>query len=247
MKNDFILIFIAPLAVLGGLELYFFWPNLFYFGISLAVIAILVAVKRITKEKLLSGSLWLSAALPLSFIISISAYSLILANRMAVQLYIFAAAIFLFYYLKNISREGNERFLENISSYGGFLTSFLFFSFLYGIKTFLGVPILELVAASTFLVAALTAQVFWANRIKISSALPHLLIICLIMTQLSWSLYFLSLAHNFLGLILAICYYIAIGIVKPFLRGALSKKTVKLYLICGLSSITLVLLAAKWI
>ncbi len=247
MKNDFILIFISPLALLVALETFFFWPAFFVWSILLATIIIASSVKMIAGGRLFSPSFYLGIALPILFSVSLSAYSLLLSKRAIVQVLIISSAIFFFYYLKNINKENNERFIENISSYGGFLVVFAFFSFLYGIRTFLGVPILDLVFGGVCVSAILTAQIFWANRIKLSVSMPYLLITCLIMVQLSWSLYFLPLGHNFLGLILAICYYMTIGIIKPSLRGALSKKTVKLYLICGLSSISALLLAAKWI
>jgi len=64
---------------------------------------------------------------------------------------------------------------------------------------------------------------------------------------LAWAASFTSLSFYILGLILAVCYYILIGLIRFYLLGRLTRQTIKLYLIFGLSSIFLVLLTAKWI
>ena len=247
MKNDFIFIFLAPSTTLLLLEILSFKPNLFFWILASLSLALVFFLKKIDGHSLFSLKFWLNLILPLLFVLSIAGYSLILPSRMAAQTIFIVAAIFVFYYFKNINRENNGPFLENISSYGGFLILFFSFSLFYGLKSFLGAPMLHPIAASMILTALVVTEVFWMNRISFRSAAPYIILICLIILQLSWSLYFLSLGHNFLGLILAISYYIAIGVVKPFLRGALTRKTIKLYLICGFGAILAVLLSTKWL
>jgi len=64
---------------------------------------------------------------------------------------------------------------------------------------------------------------------------------------LAWSVSFLTLSYYVLGLIVAICYYVLIGLVKAYLLDNLSAKTVKWYLIFGFLALILVLLTARWI
>lgn len=247
MGNNFIFIFLAPLLILGFFETYSFRPDFFYWALPLANLTMLISLKMITGRKVFSLEFWRSFILPFIFTNSLAFYSLILTLKPFVHILFAANSFFIFYYLKNIGRENNERFLENISSYGGFLTIFFSLSFFYGLKAFLGASILFLVIISVFVILLAVYEVFWANRITLKSGGVYLFLVSLLLIQLTWALYFLPLSFNFLGLILAICYYMAIGIIKPFLRGALTKKTVKLYLICGLAGMTAVLLSAKWL
>lgn len=247
MGNNFIFIFLAPLLILSFFEIFFFKPSFFYWALAMVNLTIVISLKKIGGRKIFSWEFWKSFILPFIFINSLAAYSLILSTKAIAHILFSADAIFIFYYLKNIGRENNERFLENISSYGGFLTVFFSLSFLYGLKSFLGIPVLFLITASIIVILLAVYEVLWANRIPLKFGGVYLFLVSLLLIQLTWVLYFLPLSYNFLGLIMAICYYIIIGIIKPFLRGALTKKTVKLYLICGLAGITAVLLSAKWL
>lgn len=247
MGNTFVFIFLAPLALIGFFEIYFIKPDFFFWVLILVNATIVFSLKKVKGGRFFSKEFGHSLILPLLFVNSVAAYSLIVPYRLVSQILFLTSAVFIFYYFKNIGRENNERFLENISSYGGFLAVFFFFSFFYGLKAFLGTPIWILILATTILTTIAIFEVLWANRIPLQKGSVYIFLACLLIVQLAWALYFLPLSYNFLGLVLAICYYIIIGVAKPLLRGALSKKTVKLYLICGLASISAVLLAAKWL
>jgi len=74
-----------------------------------------------------------------------------------------------------------------------------------------------------------------------------MLLVCLVLVELAWSISFLTLSYYILGLILAICYYILIGLVRFYLLGTLDKKIAKLYLIYGFGALLIVLLTSRWI
>jgi hypothetical protein len=68
----------------------------------------------------------------------------------------------------------------------------------------------------------------------------------LILVELFWSISFLPFNYNITGLILAVCYYVIIGLVKNHLLGKLDAAKVKMYLILGGVSLFLIMLTARW-
>lgn len=239
-------IFLTPFISLALFELFFFRASLFYLAAILLGAWIVLAVKQVTGRKILDKELWNVSLLPLLLSSALAAYSILLVRGAATQLLFLADAIFLGYYLKNVYRGASQEFLENISASGSFLTVFFLFAAAYGLKVFLGIQIWVLILIMGAAVFLCAYQLFWASKIEWQKQSSYLLLICLVLTQLGWALYFLPFNYNFLGLILAICFYLLVGLVRPFLRGNLTAKTVKLYLFFGLASLAVIFLAAKW-
>jgi hypothetical protein len=90
-------------------------------------------------------------------------------------------------------------------------------------------------------------QVFWANNIDKKKALLYILISALLLTELAWSVSFLSLNYFVLALILAVSYYTLIGLLRFHLLNKLNKTLVKVYLSFGILAIVLVLLTSRWL
>jgi len=246
----YIFIFITPIINLFLFELYFFQLNFFYFSISIINLLILLSIKEISKEKLLSKELWTLNIMPILFINSTILYSTLIINNFIIQSLFVINTIFTFYFLKNIffrkDETKNKHFFENISSYGNFLIVFFAGAGIYGLKSFLNTPIWILIIILAIIIILIIYESIWANKINIRKGSIYIFISCLMLVQIAWSIYFLPLNFNVLGLILAICYYILIGVIKYSLRSNLTKKTIKLYLIFGFLSIALILLTAKW-
>ena len=136
--------------------------------------------------------------------------------------------------------------IENISSYINWLTFFLLAATVYGLASFLNLPISWLVLIMISLTSLLVYQIIWANKIELMPSLPYILISCLILVELFWSISFLPFNYNISGLSLAICYYVVIGLVKNHLLLKLDAAKVKMYLILGSISLLLILSTAKW-
>jgi hypothetical protein len=247
MKNHFFLVFLIPPAILIASEASLLWPNFFYTSLIISIILIFLSVKAITREKIFSAKfLWLFFV-PAFFLVSSTAYALIFPEKFFVHLIFFIQFLFLFYFLKNLSGKIKDAFLENVSYWGNFLSLFFCFSFLFGIKIFIGLSVVYSTLGFLLAILLVLYETFWANKIARSEALIFLFLIPLILIQLSWALYFLPLNHNVSGMILVIGYYSLVGMTKPLLRGSLSKRMIKFYLIGGLASIIMLLLTAKWI
>jgi hypothetical protein len=243
----YLFIFLTPLLNFFLFEAFFFRPKLFYIALIVSSLLIMLAVRKITGKKINQRDFWNFSILPLLFSGVIAAYSLIITNHPFIHLLFILNLLSSLYYLKNIYQGERSEFLENFSSYGNFLIAFFSFSAIYGLKTFLNVPIWILIIAAAAVIILIIYQIFWANGVAVKANIFFIFIACLILTQLAWALYFLPFSYNVLGLILAICYYMQIGLIKLCLSQKLTIRNIKLYLISGLSGIFLILLTAKWI
>ena len=82
--------------------------------------------------------------------------------------------------------------------------------------------------------------------VNFREALIFIIIGSLILLEMAWSISFLPLNFNIIGLILAICYYMITGFIKYYLLDNLNKKIVKSYLLIGFGSIFILFLTARW-
>jgi hypothetical protein len=243
----YLFIFLIPLVNFFIFEAFFFRPKLFYAAVIVSSLLFLLAVKKITGKKIWGKEFWYFSILPILFSGSVAAYSLLITNHFFIHLLLLLNFSFSFYYLKNIYQGKQGDFLENISSYGNFLIVFFSFSVIYGLKTFLNIPVWISILVVAMVMILMICQIFWANKVISRTNTVFIFIACLVLTQLAWVLYFLPFNYNALGLILAICYYMLIGLIKLCLSEKLTTRNIKLYLISGLSGIFLILLTAKWI
>ncbi len=136
--------------------------------------------------------------------------------------------------------------LENISSYGNLLTFFFISSVVYDLQSFLDMPVWPLAVIIAVAAALIIYQTVWANGIEKKITIIYVLIGSLILVELAWAISFLPLDFNATGLILTICYYMLIGLVRHHLLDNLKKNIVKLYLALGFGSILLILLTTRW-
>lgn len=246
-----------PLAVLLIsallLELFFFYPKMFYVVIVIMVLLFMFVIRQFIKAGLRKENWWNFAILPSLFFLCTITLSLIIPNTAVIQILFFINIIFqyfyfriIFYYLIHESKY-KKGSLENISSYGNFLIYYYLASSIFGLHVYLGVKIWLLMLFLLIATALIIYQVLWVNRIEIQRGILYILLMCLCLIQIAWSASFLTLSFYILGLILAICYYILIGLVRFYLIGNLNKSLIKIYLLFGLSSIILVLLTSNWL
>ncbi len=191
--------------------------------------------------------------LPLIFIASLTLYSSFIANKYVIHFLYLLGSIFLFNYLKisygSLALNGQEQqrsLLENISSYGNFLTFFFASASLYALKPLLGVSIWLPAVTIIAVVILVLRQNVWVNKFAFKEGMVYLIILTLILLEIAATLYWLPLNYNSVGLVLTICYYIIIGLSRNHLRKSLNSRNIKLYLAIGFSSILLVLFTSKW-
>jgi hypothetical protein len=242
----YLFIYLAPIINFLLFEVFFFKANYFFAVLVISNLLLIIAIARITGKKINSKEFWNFCILPIIFSSFLAIYSLLVVNHYLVQILFILNLFFIFYYLKNIYQGKKSVFLENVSSYGNFLAIFFSFSVIYGLKAFLNTPIWVLILVAAVVIILVIHQTLWAYKTQLESRIIYVFIGCLVLVQIAWAIYFLPFNYNILGLILTICYYMLIGLVKASLGEKLTKRTVKLYLVSGLSCILILLLTAKW-
>ncbi|MFA6306258.1 MAG: hypothetical protein WCV70_00180 [Patescibacteria group bacterium] len=253
MKLNRLLPLIIPLAVYALAEMYFFYPKLIYLAVVLINLLIFFAVWQFCRASQVDKEWWNYLILPAVMSTAVMAYSVFLSSKAAIQLLFILNLVFLYFYLRYIyyyllSPSQYEIFsIENFSSYVSWFSFFLFSATIYGLQSFLNLPIFRLALIMLAVAALIVYQVIWVNKIDFKKGLPYILISCFILVELCWSISFLPFNYNISGLCLAICFYVIIGLIKNHLLDKLDMARIKMYLILGSASLLLILFTARWL
>ncbi|MFW5888667.1 MAG: hypothetical protein ACOCVY_03050 [Patescibacteria group bacterium] len=225
-------------------------PRLIYASLFLSAFLIIFSIYRFNK---LSNykNWWSLCILPVFFVTGLAVYSLFLPAGIVIHLLFIINLLFTFYYLRNvyfylIEPGKNTEQIQNFSSYGNFLVIFFISSSLFGFQAFLNISMWLLLFLFAVTVFSVLYEVMVTNEINLNKGGIYIFIFGLIFIEIVIGLYFLPLNHNILGLIMAICYYVLIGLLKFHLKQKLNKQAVKTYLIFGSVGILLILLTAHW-
>jgi len=240
----YLFIFLTPVINFILFEAFFFRAGWFYAAVGASILFLLIAVRRITGKKITTLEFWNYSIFQSFFRFAGRLFAFDCQSFYHPFLFV-VCLVFNYFYLKNIYRGGNIVFLESISSYGNLLTVFFSFAVIYGLESFLGLPIWILVLCSAAVIMLVVYQVFWANKIK-DNVLAYAFLAALLATEIIWAIYFLPFNFNTLGLLAAICYYLMIGFIKLSLAEKLTARNIKFYLVAGSVFLILVLLTAKW-
>lgn len=252
MKYIRILPLIIPFLVFLLFEFFFFYPKNIYVSLVLSNLFIFFAVSRFARETQARESFWNFLILPVFFLTGLGFYSALISSRVLVQILFIFNSVFLYFYLRSVyyyfvKPLGRESMpLENIYSYGSFLAFFFVSSLIYGLESFLNIPIWPMMMALVFIAGLIVYGVMRANGIKTGEVLIFILISSLVLVELAWSISFLPLNFNIAGLILALCYYMFTGLARHHFLEKLDKRITKLYLLSGFGSIIILLLTARW-
>lgn len=234
-------------------EIFIVWPRLIYISFIFGVLIFFFVCRQFLLVSPKKEKWWNLFLLPFLFWSGTVALITILPSRLLVHLLISVNMVFVYFYFRVLYYYLLEpqcyqpNSLANLSAYGNFLAFYFFSSALYGFQILLGARIWPLMLILLLAVVLIASQVFWANRLDRRVGSVYILLLAVSLVELAWAASFTSLSFYILGLILAVCYYILIGLIRFYLLGRLTRQTIKLYLIFGLSSIFLVLLTAKWI
>jgi hypothetical protein len=242
---------LSPLLIFLLLE-YFVYNigNIFYI---LFVILFLVffSVKNIKVRGDLDIKWYIFLIFPILLEISFVTYLMMEMDYLRPHLLLLVNSVILYFYFRTLRSffSGVDRgdSLNNITIFGNFILVFFMASSVYGLQSFLRFPVWILMIVFVVFLAMIVYSVMYINKIKYNIALFYVLIVCLVMMELAWSIYFLPVTYKISGLVLAIGYYIIMGLSRHHLKDSLNPRTVKLYFSFGFVSIILVLLTSRWV
>lgn len=244
---------VIPFFSLILLEIFYFKPRFIYAVAAVLNLLIVYAVRRFSKAGDIDKNWHNFIIFPCLLLLSSICYTVFLSGKFLIQTIFVMDAVLLYVYLKYVyyylvRPVAYEVFsIENISSYGNFLSFFLASAAIFGLQSFLNVKTWILMLLMLVLALLALYQNLWASKIELKKNLIYLLVSCLALMELFWSITFLPVNFNIAGLTLAICYYILSGLMKYYLLGNLDKDKIKLYLGFGLTGIFIILFTAKWL
>lgn len=286
MKYNRLLPLLMPFLIWLLDELFFFKPKMIYLALVLSLCLVLFTIRQFARAGPAAKGWWKFIIFPSMFLLSVAAYTTVIASKTVIQLLFLLNAVFLFFNLRSVYYSflnpiaGSKLAVREISSYGNFLIYFFISASLYGWLSFLSLPLWPLMLVIILVSLIVIYETLWENKINpapqahalthlaftpsetltrhkggsgyswggvnFREALVFIIIGSLILLEIAWSMSFLPLNFNIIGLILAICYYIVAGFIKYYLLDNLNKKIVKSYLFAGLGSIFILLLTARW-
>lgn len=248
-------VLLLPVLLFGFAQLLRFFPKSFLpiiiIGSLLLVFWVFKLFRAVGHKK--ENLTWLNySILPLFFHLSSILYFSIEPNLFIGQIILFLDAFFQFHYLKNIyyfiaNKENRSEQLKNISFFGGVLLIFFSAGFIYGLKAFLGYPLLPVFLAFSVSILAAWYQIFIFGPFSIKKNINFFLIALLSLLQIALVLFFLPFSYHILGIIMTIAFYFVVGIGRLYLQGFIPKKQLKFYLIFTILAGFFLLLTARWL
>lgn len=249
MINPKVATFITSLSVVGLFELSYFQPEFFYWGVAILNLLLILTLRTFPGLNFSQVKYWNLLILPFLFLNSSLTYFSLISSQVFIHLLAVVATFFIFYYLRHIYLYLRDSYrlssLVNFSSSGAILVLFFSAASIYGMRVNLYVSIWLLVLVLVLVVGLVTYQALWVNGINLKINLFYVLIVVLLLVELGWSLLFLSFTYHVLGVVLTICYYVIIGLIKFNLKNKLDTRRLKFYLGFGFTSIFLILFTAR--
>lgn len=244
---------ITPIIIFAAMEMLFLWPSLIYFFIVGMILVLGLATWQIIGKGLVhTEARWFYLLTPISFLVSGIIFILFLEQAWVKHTLALALSFFLGVFLENIfsyiyrHEKYQANSLENISNYLNLTSVFFLNASLFGFALFLSLPLWELSLISLVISFILTFQTIWINKIRPAAAWLHIIVICLILFEVFWTLSFLPTAFYVNGLVMTAAFYFTNNLTRLNLTGRLSKTLLVRYCVLCAIILLVVLLTAKW-
>ena len=241
----------SPILIFILLEYFIYDYTKILYVLPIILLLIFFSVKNIKIRGDLDIKCYVFLIFPVLLEISFATYLMMEMDYLRPHYLLLGNTIVLYFYFRTLrsffSGIDKGTSLNNITIFGNFILVFFIASSVYGLQSFLRVPVWILMIIFVLFLALIVYSVMYINKIKQNVALFYILIVCLVMLELSWSIYFLPVSYKISGLVLAIGYYMIMGLSRHHLMDTLKPRTVKLYFGFGFVSIILILLTSRWV
>jgi len=231
-----------------------FFPKSFFpiVLISLGLIiywTFLLFKKKKNKEL---GRWWEYSLLPVVFYLSSIFYFSIEPNLLIGQFVLLLTAFFLFNYFKNlyysaVNSENRENQLKNISFFGGVLAVFFSANVSYGLKVFLGYPLLPTFLGLSLFLFGAWYQIFVFISSSLRKNLLFFFVALLLLLQFGAVLFFLPFSYHLLAIMMTIYFYFIVGVGRFYLQGTVPDKQFRFYLLFSVLATLILILTARWL
>jgi hypothetical protein len=136
--------------------------------------------------------------------------------------------------------------LERLSSYLSFLTIYFSAAALFGVKIFLNIPDIQLFGAMGLVVAAISIQWLWFQKVSLAIGWVYGITTFLVVTEIFLIVGYLPINFHLLGFCVAIVWYAVSTLLGYQLAKTLNLTRVRLVLIISLGILLAALLTARW-
>lgn len=229
----------------------FIWSQAFYWILIAFNILFLFYFFKSKKIILEKKDYWFFV-LPGLFINSLFFYLSLLVSKFYIILFLIIGLSISFYYFIGLRKRFFRK--SSLSSDGfsiwsdvlSFLFLFLSTSFFYGLTYFLNIGNWILFLGIFFVLLVSSWQNIFLVKENIKSTIFFGSLFLFSVLPLAWVLFFLPFNYNILGLLLSLCYYLGLSLIRFYLTKSLTIKKIKYNLIFIISLLTIILLLVKW-
>lgn len=243
------------LTILSAFMYFVLWsrPEALLGLLVFSLFIFIVLLARLLKFEVKSLPFWIFFSLPLMLLLA--SFLLFFFTESPVTIFIgglfitgliwvFLESLYTFYYFPANYQPYSLEYLA-LSMY--VVMTFALCSGSYALLLFIQVlpvwlPVIILFAFFVFSIVCM----FWVSKVHIESSLIYGLVGALALTQLFLAISFLPTSFMVNGAVLAIFFYMFLGISRAHILERLSKVVLRRYLLSGILGIILLLITTKW-
>ena len=245
--------FFIGLFAAAGLVGTFFVPEHPLWTIVAALIIVVLLSARLLAWRFKTLQFWTLLGTPVLFLVS--GYSLFLFFEdqsakitmtviVAMLLFFFAEHVFTYTHLP---AKYQAYAIEHLSLLLNLLSLFFFSAAGFGGMILLQSPLYIMGAVFFLLVLFFVYSTLWAGKIENKRALSYSLAGALLATEIFTALSYLPTGFYTNAAVLAVCFYLFLGLSKAHFMNQLSRKVWKRYLFLGFSLLFLIAVTARWL
>ncbi|MFA6254861.1 MAG: hypothetical protein WC675_02355 [Patescibacteria group bacterium] len=227
-------------------------PKQIYWLMPLALGLIILSVWQLVGRKLFSPNFWQILLTPLLLFAGTLLFFIFLEGQFFKQAFLVCVVILFWAFFEVVFLKFHLRIkyqaysLENIIIHLGLITIFLIASGFYSLAIFLGFSWVILLIIFMVVNILLNYQLAWTSGKTFAAALPYILVVTILISEIFWAAIFLPTSVYVSGLIVTISYYLVGGLARNWLLEIKESKVVKRYLLISVLALIIILATAKW-
>lgn len=246
-----LIIFLAPVAWIVGLELMKKFSTLWWAAVLLIFLFIFFAVWHSSKQQF--NKIFLNfLILPLALAFSGFSLALFIANALFFHIFAVLTAFLLYvllwqYFLYfNLPYKYQPYSLEGLSWCIGLISGYFVFASCFGGLILLKFNIWIILPVLLIVSAFITYQFFWINKIDFDKNWLAVLIVILVLAELFYAISCLPTSYFVNAFVLTVSFYLMLGLGKLYFLNALTQKKVFTYFIVAGLALLAIFVTAQW-
>lgn len=245
--------FLLGAAAAGLLSALFVWPTSIWAIVSLAALVVTLGIGRLAGFGMDLEGWWHVALTPVAFVISMALFLLFVESALLQVLIPLFGGLFVFFFSEHLFRFVHlpglyqPYALEHTSLVLHVTTMYFLATTFFGLQIFLQAQVWLLALAFVCVSAALVYETLWVSKIRDGFALRAAGVLGLVLGEVFLAIALLPISFLVSGALMAIVFYVLLGMVRAASLQKLSAIVLRRYLISGAALLLLILLTAQWV